>query len=309
MKYLKNSQKLLDVLTNIAQHETNIADYFYASLNPRINVSSYESDKIIHLFIIANADRQGKGKDNINLINASASFKQYLASNEFKNLTKMDTKDAYQEFCRTLCDIKGMDQKTANLFLKYLVMFQAQFSLSLYDWKSWEYYLDVPLDMWVLRLLGVNYLNVCNDEYEKDFKYRDEYTSPGYRSQKYSDLQADIKELSSQLNRPAIMLDGLWFIGSKYCTYRPLLCGICWLTNYCVSNKTIPWPTETIASKTLEKEQRKQYNKQILAFHKQIQSVWLTENPGKSKIDFLTFMKTSEFTHWLKQFLPATQND
>ncbi len=305
MKYVNNPQKLLDVINTLAQHQAVIKEYFFASLNPRVNTLSEGSDKITRLFIIADADRQGKGKGNINVINATASFKRYLYGNSFKDLHHMEAREAHREFLKTMCDIKGMDQKTANLFLKYLVTFQAEFKLALYNWKSWEHYLDVPIDLWVLRLLGNKYLNICNEEYEKAFYHKVkredknedkyEYSSPNYLSPEYIDLQTDIKNVFSQVTHPAITLDGLWFVGSKFCLYKPLLCNSCWLKNYCIADQKVRWPEEKhIKSKTESKEIRKETlkeNAKIMKAFSKIQISWKAANPGKSDDEFLRFLR------------------
>lgn len=294
MKYINNPQKLQEVISTLAQYQAVIKEYFFASLNPRVNTSSQASDKITRLFIIADSDRQGKGEGNINIINATASFKNYLSKDSFKNLPTKGIKDAHQEFLQELCDIKGMEQKTANLFLKYLVMFQNQFNLGHYNWVAWEPYLDIPLDIWVLRLLGNNYLDICSGKYESDFKHKDDYTSPSYSSQPYVDFQAEIKSISSQVNQPAITLDGLWFVGSKFCAMKPLLCDVCWLKTYCIADKTITWP----GTPPLTKRQLKQYNKLLRTIVK-LEPIWLAENPGKKKEDYMQFIISNVGLHWV----------
>ena len=298
MKYVKDPIKLANVVGTLADHKPEVKQYFLAELKPRVTILGKTEDKLSKLFILANADRLGTGKGNENLVKAAATFRKYLSENILNRLKGMEPRDAHQYLFACLCDIKGMDQKTANLFLKYVVMFQDEFDLGQIEWHSWEPYLHVPLDLWVLRLMGTDYLSVCESNFEDDFRYRSDYASPSFKAEKYSQLQDDIREVASSVSQPAIILDSLWFVGSKYCGYHPLLCDICWLGQYCVKHEVVDWSKVPAMLKSSELEERKQIIKSI----REILRIWKSENPGKTDSDFYQFLERPEGQEWLSKF-------
>lgn len=298
MKYVEDSIKLANVMKSLAKHEVDVKQYFLAELKPRIMVVDNLEDKLSKLFILANAGRLGTGKNNENLVKAAATFREYLSQDIINRLVVMEPRDAHQHLLNCLCDIKGMDQKTANLFLKSIVMFHNEFNLGPIDWHSWEPYLHIPLDLWVLRLMGKNYLSVCGSNFESDFQYKSDYTSPSLKTDKYRQLQDDIKQVANSINLPAIVLDSVWFVGSKYCSYHPLLCDICWLGQYCVKYEIVDWNKVPATLKSAELEKRKQNAE----FAREIIRIWKSENPGKTDNDFFQFVKEPKGQKWLSKF-------
>ena len=299
MKYVKDTIKLANVMKSLAEHEVDVKQYFLAELKPRLMTLDNLEDKLSKLFILANADRLGTGKNNENLVKAAATFREYLGQNIINRLMGVEPRDAHQYLLIYLCDIKGMDQKTANLFLKYVVMFQNEFNLGQIDWHLWELYLHVPLDLWVLRLMGKNYLSVCGSNFENDFQSKNDYDSPSLKTEKYGQLQDDIKQVAASVNLPAIILDSLWFVGSKYCSYHPLLCDICWLGRYCVKYEIVDWNKVPPSLKSAELEKRKQIDKSI----REMIRIWKSQNPGKTNSDFFEFYKTPSGKKWLSQHI------
>lgn len=298
MKYIDDQAKLAKVIDILAQYQTDIQNYFFAAFNTRLYQISTVEERMVTLFILANADRQGKGKDNVNLVKATASFRKYVSGDLIDQINQLEPPKAHKLFFTSLCDIYGMEQKTANLFIKYLVMFQHDFNLNLYDWELMEPYLDVPLDIWVLRLIGKRYLNVCTDQYEEDFYKKTAYISPGFKSVEYITLQNEIKEITSCVGKSAITADALWFVGNKYCSYRPLLCKICWLKEFCNSSTDVDWNKVTSILKSKEREKERQANE----FMKEICNKWVSENPGKTQWDFMKYIQTPRGRQWLNQF-------
>ena len=298
VNYIKDFIKLSNVIKTLAEHELVVKQYFLAEIKPRVTILAESEDKLGKLFILANADRMGTGKGNENLVQATATFIKYLNENIFDRLRGMEPKDAHHHLLTCLCDIKGMDQKTANLFLKYVVMFQDELNLCGIDWHSWELYLHVPLDLWVLRLIGKDYLSVCGNNFENDFQYKGDYASPSLKTRKYSQLQDDIREVAASTNLPAITLDSLWFVGSKYCGYHPLLCDICWFGQYCVKHNIVDWNKVPATLKSTELEERKK----IAKSSREIIRIWKSENPGKTDGDFSQFLKEPKGKEWLSKF-------
>jgi hypothetical protein len=299
MKYVKDSTKLANIMRSLAKHEVDVKQYFLAVLMPRITAVDDLEDKLVKLFVLANADRLGTGKDNENLVKATATFRKYLSQDIISSLVVMTPSDAHQHLLTGLCDIKWMDQKTANLLLKSTVMFAHELNLSRINWRSWEPYLHVPLDKWVLRLIGKDYLHVCSDNFETDFQYKGDYPSPSLKTDRYAELQDDIKQVAASANLPPIVLDSLWFVGSHYCSYHPLLCDICWLGEYCAKHEIVDWnkvPT------TLKSAELQTYKQNLKAF-REIKRIWKSENPGKTDGDFYDFLQQPEGREWLSKFL------
>ena len=295
MRYVQNTEKLQNVIRCLATHEVEVRRYFLSGLQPRITPLDNFDDKLIKVFVLANADRLGTGKANENLVRAAATFREYLKQGILNQLKGMEPNEAHQYLLSRLCDIKGMDQKTANLFLKYAVMFQNELNLVQIDWIPWRPYLHVPLDLWVLRLIGKHYLHVCGDEFESDFQYKGDYTGPGVKTEKYVHLQEDIKEVATSVNLPAITLDSLWFVGSKFCNYHPLLCDVCWLAQFCMKRGIVTWDAVPVTLKSVESEKRKETAK----FARGIIRIWKSEHPGKTSDDFFEFVKTPSGKGWL----------
>jgi len=303
MRYVADPTKLVSIVKTLGNYEKDVEQYFLAELNPRVMLSGSVIDKLSRLFILANADRLGTGKGNENVKIATATFRKRLDDNVVGTCRQLAPKEAHSYFLNRLCDIKGMDQKTANLLLKYLVMFQDEFELHLLDWKSWQPHLHVPLDMWVLRLMGKHYLNVCGSCFEDDFWYKKDYMSPSFKTEKYNQLQTELREIISPTGQAPITLDMLWFVGSKYCNYRPLLCDICWLRDYCVMYEKVDWNEVPTKLKSTEREERREERKQINRFVRGLQRIWVQENPGKTVDDFIHFLNEPDGKKWLEKYI------
>jgi hypothetical protein len=159
------------------------------------------------------------------------------------------------------------EQKTANLFLKWIWMFNDNLKLNMPEVTAWGPYLHVLLDRWVLRLLGRNLLAVTTDSFETDFwrsrkdkdtsKTVEGYEIPVFGQDKYHQLQKELRDVAAKNGQPAIIFDILWYVGSKYCTYRPLLCDICWLRNTCLHASKADWSRGAVETKTTIKKKTK----------------------------------------------------
>lgn len=303
MGYIKDSQKLHRITSIIASHLPEVKLYYLSELNPRLAPLTDEKDRLLTLFILANADRQSTGKNNESLKVAAATFRQYLSEGILDKYEELAPHQSHQDFLAHLCDIKGMDQKTANLFLKYVSMFQQGFGLGLIDWKSWIPYLHLPLDLWVLRLLGKDYLNICGDQFEKDFKVNDDYASPGFKTNKYRQLQQELSVEMSTTGQSPIVLDILWFVGNKYCGYHPLMCNLCWLAGECVKFESLDWNSLSTQSKTEQHLEHLKFEKKMRRLLREMKEQWLGENPGNNPSDFGHFMQQPEGQKWISEFL------
>ena len=148
----------------------------------------------------------------------------------------LDGEQAHQKFLKWLCgeDVSGTNQKTANLFLKWLVMFNSTFGLDIIDWSILHPYLHVPLDIWVTRLLGKEYLNIGTEDYDKDF-LKSTIPDLTYGIRKYIELQYELSAITSKVNQPRIILDELWLVGRLFCNYRNILCDRCWIARQCTN--------------------------------------------------------------------------
>lgn len=283
-RYIKDTDRLAKVIETLGRHEPEIQQYFLAELTPRILALKNLEEKLVKLFTIANADRQYKGKGNIRLIESVSAFKRGLEQIDISKYNYMNPLDAHHDYLNWLTHcIGGMGQKTANLFIKYMVMFNDELGLGLSAWRSWKPYLHVPLDLWVLRLLGKDYLDTCNESYERDFRKhsektgKDEYQSLGF-GKKYSTLQEDLARVAALTKHATITLDWLWFVGNKYCSYHPLLCDICWLRGEnCRKKRDVDLDSVTLtptayAKKQAEKELIKKYPEEYKALLKEYMS-------------------------------------
>lgn len=257
MKYIKEPDKLASVVKILATHEMDTKRYYLSHLSPRVAKIENVRDRLAVLFAVANKQRRGIGKGNEKLTYAVAHFHQGI-DQRVKECEGVGPQKAHQIFLEWLCcDIEGMDQKTANLFLKWLAMFHNDFEIGLLDWQSWKPHLHVPLDRWVVRLIGKDYLDVCTTAYEHDFPQ--DKVIPGFKKTEYIQLQEEIGEVALLAQEPRIAMDVLWFIGNMYCTYHPLLCRACWIgghCRHCASLNLQRLPTKP--KPEIEKERRKE---------------------------------------------------
>jgi hypothetical protein len=275
MEYVRDPSKLARVAKTLASHEMETKGYYLSTLGPRVKKLDNVRDRLLVLFTIANKQRRGVGKDNTKLKNAAARFYQGI-DQKVRECTGINSQKAHSVFLEWLCDIEGMDQKTANLFLKWLTMFHNDFELGLLDWQSWKPYLHVPLDRWLVRLIGEKYLNVCTENYDKDFLQAK--TIPGVRKNEYKRLQEEFAEAALLVQESAIAMDVLWFVGVMYCSYHPLFCHLCWVGEECGNNYEIPdlqrVPTK---SKSERREERREEGRQRNALMKE----YMKEHPDE----------------------------
>lgn len=233
MKYIKDVPKLVEVARTLASHLDDAKSFYFAQLNLQIDQDNDVLVNLPNLFAIANREQRGFSTEN--LLGAYNSFGDGLEE-ILNDIEELDAEKAHLSFLRWLCSgkIPRTNQKTANLFLKWVIMFNDAFDFSaIRDW-SWKPYLHVPLDIWVTRLLGKEYLDIGTEDYNHDFSPTN---IPNFTSQfnKYSQLQTELRELTSKVNQPPIVFDELWLIGHLYCTYKNILCDRCWVSQYCVN--------------------------------------------------------------------------
>lgn len=315
MQYIEDTKKLTEILRILALHKKDVKDYFQAELAPRMVAVNDQKRRIRLLFMLSNADRTSTGLENKGLIQSAQVFWNVL-DNMITKCTKMAPKLAHSTFLKFLCnEIPGMDQKTANLFLKYIVMFQNEFKLGALNWVSWEPFLHVPLDIWVLRLISRKYLHVCNQAYENDFKQVtinkktnrkiEDYPSPLFIQDRYTRLQNDFSIITATQIEPTITLDILWFIGSKYCSYRPLLCDICWINEFCSNKKVVDWSNTNVKTKSeLKKDRNEAFKaraKNLRLTYRAVKNKYQNDYPGG--IPFEEFIETQGGQAWLSKTL------
>jgi len=259
MRYVQKAHELRCVMTILASHQQEIKQYYLAGIKPRVAAAERVEDRLRALFVIASADRRSTGKNNRSLITATDTFVQGLSA-KIQECADMEPEQAHQRFWTWLCDLPGMNQKTANLFLKYVVMLHNELHLGTANWQEWEPYLHVPLDIWVVRLIGNEYVNVCNSEFDADFQ------NGAPRSKKaYQALQNDIREVTATTGHAAIVLDTLWFVGSKYCRHHPLFCESCWIAAQCKREKGTDRESSASLLKSHHRKAVRQAKKELIA--------------------------------------------
>jgi hypothetical protein len=261
MKYVNDCQKLQRIARIVTSKEVETKQYYLSHLQPRLAKVEDTKDRLTKLFVIANKERRSVTPENLE--KAATQFYQGI-DRKIEECKTVGPQQAHEKFLQWLCDIDWMEQKTANLFLKWLAMFQKDLKLNLLDWQSWRPYLHVPLDTWVVRLIGKDYLDVCTEAYEQDFFREGKHRIPSSKATRYEDLQNELAQILSLIKEPRIVLDTLWFVGKMYCDYRPFLCGTCWLlTEECRSRKS-PELDKPSMSKRERKELERRANKKLI---------------------------------------------
>ena len=260
-KYVEDVEKLSQVINILANHEAETRDYYLSHLAQQLGGVGGAKDRLVTLFAIANRQRRGAGPDNLR--QAANMFYWQLDENLAK-CHGLQPEVAHNSFLAWLCSIDWVEQKTANLFLKWLAMFQADFDIGLLDWQSWECYLHVPLDRWVLKLLSRGHLAVCTEDYERDLRGGRAAQNLGFGKPGYEGLQKDLAILAPSVQKAPITLDVLWFVGSMYCAYWPLLCRNCWIGEKCAGNSEVQLGIEPAPARKQLREARKQAEKQLI---------------------------------------------
>lgn len=273
MKYIKDTKRLLEIIEILKIHEIDVKEYYHAFLAPQLNQIHDTEDKLIALFAIANSQRQGRNKEGSGVTSATAGFYQGIDQNIRQSMSIATPKDAHLTFLSWLCNIAGVDQKTANLFLKWVVMFQHDFQICSMDWHSWEYQLHVPLDLWVVRLMSKKYLNFCSEDYEQDFlkgENAPRRTSLNLTKEEYKLLQQELGEAVVESNKPRIILDNLWFVGVYFCSYHPIMCDSCWVRKECCNYAHQPdWGSMVTKTKENVKRERREKEKKTREWMRQ----------------------------------------
>lgn len=152
MKYIADKTILFETLGILQLHEAEVREYFLADLRPRVMLFAQPQERARTLFLITNADRQGA---NATTIKKATAVYWRRGRDEYKRVRNMAPEQAHSQFLAFLCTtIPYMEQKTTNLFLKWVWMFNDVLMLDMAEVVSWGPYLHVPLDRWILRMLG-----------------------------------------------------------------------------------------------------------------------------------------------------------
>ncbi len=230
--YIEDSEKLKRVFRILYKHQ-DLTDNFYLS-HLRCQVQGSRQNKIVSMFIVANRQRR---TNEAGLETAENMFEEKY-DRIISLLNDTPSEEKKEELLGTLCEINGVQQKTANLFLKWVIMFSDKFNLGIKNSEEWLPLLDVPLDRWVIRLLGHGFLDIGTEEFNNHFFNNSHQPKPpGYsRGGKYNRLQSEIKAVAESVNIPAIILDGLWMVGNLFCNYKSCLCDYCWLREECTAD-------------------------------------------------------------------------
>lgn len=231
MKYIQDVPKLIEVTNILSSHAIDAEQFYSAQHSFQISKDDDPLIKIGDLFAVANREQRGSSAER--LISAFSSFWDGFGE-ILDEIEGLDGENAHQTLLKWLCgeDVIGTNQKTANLFLKWLVMFNQSFGLDVVDWSILQPYLHVPLDIWLTRLLGRQYLNVGTQDYNKDF-LKSTIPNLSIGREKYIELQNELGEITAKTNQPRIILDELWLIGHLFCNYRNILCDRCWIGGQC----------------------------------------------------------------------------
>jgi len=229
MEYVKDAAKLAEVTKILALHEASAREFYHSQLSLQVSKENTPLQNLTNIFVVANRARRGTstGRSWTAFESFSKGVEGIIAKCKGK-----DPEKAHIEFLKWLCEVKETNQKTANVFLKLVVMFSEDFELDLLDWPTWKSHLHVPLDVWVTRLMGKKYLDVGTEAYNRDFLGS---AVPNLTNQpkKYFQLQSELAEVTSLVGQPRIILDLLWWVGYVFCTYWPFLCDNCWINKQC----------------------------------------------------------------------------
>lgn len=228
--YITDVQRLARVIKILGSHYQEAKDFYFSPIKLQITDLDAEIEKLTSLFVAANRQRLGFNEQSLGEATHafSTNFKRKLEEIKGKKPS-----EAHFDFLLWLCDIPHTGQKTANLFLMWVVMFAKELKLESLDWVSWAKYLHVPLDRWIVRILWKN-LGVATPLFENHFFPQG--TVPGIdiqRNHKYRRLQVELDEVASSVNQPKIILDELWLVGHVFDIYRPFLCNHCWIKDEC----------------------------------------------------------------------------
>ena len=228
--YITDVQRLARVIKILGSHYQEAKDFYFSPIKLQITALDTEIEKLTCLFVAANRERRGFSEQSLG--KATHAFSTNVKQ-KLEEIKDKKPSEAHFDFLLWLCDIPHTGQKTANLFLMWVVMFAKELKLESLDWVSWTKYLHVPLDRWIVRILWKN-LGVATPLFEKHFSPQG--TVPGIdiqRNHKYLRLQVELDEVASSINQPKIILDELWLVGHVFDIYRPFLCNHCWIKDEC----------------------------------------------------------------------------
>lgn len=317
MKYIRDEGNLTRIFDTLSRYDPVIREHFLANLRPRVTAYSDPRQRVRTLFLIANADRQGANRENLK--EATEAYWQ-LGWPEYEVVRNMPPAEGHKRFLEFLCtSVPHMEQKTANLFIKYVWMFNDALGLEMPQVVSWGPYLHVPLDRWVLRLLGKRMLQICSESYEIDFwrsrvnkktgKLQEDYEVPVFGQDKYQLLQEELRQVATLAGKPAITLDGLWYVGSKYCAYMPLMCEVCCLREFCgMGKERVPWGYGDVETKVGRRERKKSEEAVIKALVEAMYCTYRRDNPDASKGDFSAFAVTEQGSEWQRWWYTKHQS-
>jgi hypothetical protein len=284
MSYIRDTNKLFKVTGILSANEGFSREFFYSHLRHQIPMVENSKEKLTNLFIAANSQRQGRNREETGIKPATIYFYQGI-ENEIKQIMGWETEKAHRHFLEWLCSIPGVEQKTANLFLKWLVMFNSDFEFNSINWSTWKPYLHVPLDRWVIRLMHKGYLDFCTQQYEQDFIAHEGEPNPvnlSISKEVYWKLQDELQKALLPSKQYSIVLDNLWFVGFLFCSVRPLFYEVCWLKEECAYGQRnsldldkMP-PGKSKAELRKEKDEEKHREKALI-------KEWINQNPEKAE--------------------------
>jgi hypothetical protein len=230
--YIDDTKNLAKVIEILGSHYEEAKNFYWSTfLVFHINRQDTEIEKLRKLFVVANRERRGFSEKSLG--EAVSKFSLEIEE-KIQEIKDKEPSEAHLDFLLWLCSIPHTEQKTANLFLKWVVMFAKELELESLDWVSWRKHCDVPLDRWVLRILGEN-LQVGSPLFHRDFLNPNSswnlLKGAGFR--KYLQLQKELEQAASNTNQPKIVLDELWLVGHVFDIYRPWLCSQCWIKDQC----------------------------------------------------------------------------
>lgn len=159
---------------------------------------------------------------------------------------KCNARDRYYAALATINSVRGIGQKIATMFIKFLVYHNDKFP----EKKNLERELFIPIDVHVKRLLfrtrekGIGRRLGIYDEYaDVGQQYATETDEDGELRIKDGDyrmmrgqrmIREDFHDLG--VKEPPIILDYLWYVGNRYCRHKSLpgiSCDICFLRRCC----------------------------------------------------------------------------
>lgn len=233
-KYIDNPNALLKVGKILSQKKDAINNFYCSLIEVQVDKKSSRRDQMKQLFEVTVSDRRGASKDRAKIaINDFDRIISSLIQEVDGLLLNGEYETAHTKLFESMCEnIKNVNQKIANLYLKLVVMY-------LDVWKELLPFLHVPLDTWVIQMI-TKHLEIGKIPFRGDNTgLGNFYTKKGEKTKKYNeylDFQNELKQVAKQINEDRIIFDGLWFIGYAFHRKYPV-CRNCWVNNICVSKR------------------------------------------------------------------------